>query len=188
MNKKELIIDENIEDIEEPRQESPIKKVIIIIISIFLILLILSFTISQYPVGEILQGQAYSVSIKDNKIITKELEILFLNNTEIILSNLYNQEQEINLVETSTCLLGEKISKKTYIINSIFYPEIKDQSFRHVTFSSCPLNTLVMLHTHPYKHCLASKTDINTLNNAKKTNPDVIMIIMCEENRYSIYK
>ena len=177
---------ENQDAIEE--KESPIKKIIIIIVAIFLILLMLSFIITQYPVGEILQGQAYSASIKDNKLITKEVEIIFLNDTEIILSDLYNQEQETNLVETSTCLLGEKLSEKTFIINSIYYPEIKDQSFRHVEFSSCPINTLVMLHTHPYKHCLASKTDINTLTKMQKTNPDIIMIVMCEQNRYSIYK
>jgi len=186
MKQKDIIIKENIEEQEE--KDSPIKKIIILIVAIFLILLIISFTITQYPIGEILQGQASSVSIKDNKLITKELEIIFLNNTENILSDLYNQEQEINLVETSTCVLGEKINEKTYIINSIFYPEITEQSFRHVQFSSCPMNTLVMLHTHPYKHCLASKTDIATLEKVKKANSNIIMIVMCEQNRYSIYK
>jgi hypothetical protein len=175
------------ETLEEPEQkDSTLKRIIIVIIGVFLIFLILSFTFLRYPIGEILQGQAESKSIIDNKLVLKEFTIIFENNTENVLSAVYNNEQETKLVETSVCLKGIKL-EKDYIINSIYYPKIHEQTFMHVEFSSCPIDTLIMLHTHPYKHCLASNTDLNTLNKAQKSNSDVIMIVMCEQERYNIY-
>jgi len=172
----------NLEEIEEPKS----KKVIIMILAIFLIILILSWGIIRYPINTIIEGQLKAESIKENQIILKELTILFENNTQTILSQIYNTEQEGKLVETSVCLLGNKYGNE-YHIKSIFYPEITEQTFRHVSFKSCPQNTLIMLHTHPFKHCLASETDITTLETVKKYNQDIVMIVMCEENKYSIY-
>ncbi len=168
-------------------EDNKLKRILIVVTGLFLIFLILSFTFLRYPVGEILQGQIESERIIDNKLVLKEFTVIFENNTDIILSNLYNDEQETKLVETSVCLKGIKL-EKDYLINSIYYPEIHEQSFRHVEFSSCPIDTLVMLHTHPYKHCLASDTDLETLKKAQNSNPDVIMIIMCEPQKYNIYE
>ena len=183
--------DEEIQELNKSKdllvpQESKSKKILIIIIGLFMILLILSWGFMRYPLDNIIEGQLRSKSIEQDKIILKELTIIFLNNTEHLLSEIYTSEQEINLVETSTCLLGFK-QENNYYVESIYYPEIHDQSFRHVSFSSCPTDTLIMLHTHPFKHCLASETDTETLKKAQKTNENLLMIIMCEPNRYSIY-
>jgi len=122
---------------------------------------------------------------EDGKIFP---DYIFENNTQIILEQIYTQEQEQNLVETSVCLSGyTQDNNSKYYISSLFYPEIYEQSFNHVNFESCPNDTLIMLHTHPYKRCLASKTDIKTLNNVKKNSPNTIMIVMCENNKFSVY-
>ncbi|MGM5480317.1 MAG: hypothetical protein ACQESC_02545, partial [Nanobdellota archaeon] len=58
----------------------------------------------------------------------------------------------------------------------------------HVTFESCPKDTLILFHTHPKTNCLASQTDINTLSYRQETlSNKTIMLIMCEENRYALY-
>ncbi len=171
---------------EEEIDESKSKKIIVMVIGIFMILLILSWGFMRYPINNIIEGQLRSTAIEGDRIILKELSIIFLNNTEHILSEMYSSEQETKLVETSTCLLGFKQDSR-YYVESIYYPKIHDQSFRHVSFSSCPRETLVMLHTHPFKHCLASETDIETLEKAQKSNEKLLMIVMCEPNRYSIY-
>lgn len=175
------------EDESEEQGENKLNKIFVIIVGIFLIFLILSFTFLRYPIGEILQGQIESERIIDNKLVLKEFTIIFENNTENVLNTIYDSEQEQRLVETSVCLKGIKL-QTDYLVNSIYYPKIHEQSFMHVEFSSCPVDTLVMLHTHPFKHCLASDTDLNTLKKAQKSNPDLIMIIMCEPERYSIYE
>jgi hypothetical protein len=180
-----LIVDYDLDPIEEEEPKS--RKILLIVIGIFLIILILSWTFLSYPVGKILQGQARSTKINNNTLELKDFKIVFLNNTEKVLSDIYNNEQEKKLIESSVCLLGNK-RDQDYVITSIYYPEIYEQSFMHVTFSSCPIDTLIMLHTHPYKHCLASDTDLDTLGNAKNRNSDVIMIVMCESERYSIYE
>ena len=61
------------------------------------------------------------------------------------------------------------------------------QTYTEVSFKACPDDTLIMLHTHPFKHCEASRTDLNTLRKQKRVNENLLMIVMCEDNRYVIY-
>jgi len=58
---------------------------------------------------------------------------------------------------------------------------------KKVALVPCSAETKIMLHSHPYKSCVASDTDINTLAKTKKSNPDFLMVIMCEPARFSVY-
>ncbi len=174
---------------EELIEEKPKKNIVLKIIGIFLIVLIMSYYFYSYPVFDILQGQANSIKLENNIIESNNIRIVFLNNTEEIISQLHSSEQEAKLKEIALCFIGnvEYINNKTiYFVEQLYYPKIQESSFRHVVFSSCPSKTIIMFHTHPYKRCLASDVDIETLKNSQATNPNLIMLIACENERFNL--
>jgi len=171
-------------------EEKPKKNIFLKIMGIFLVILIFSYYFYSYPVFDILQGQASSIKLVNNIIESNNIRIVFLNNTEEIINKIHSKEQETKLKEIALCFLGnieELNNKSVYFVEQIYYPEIKDSSFRHVEFSGCPKETIIMFHTHPYKRCLASDVDIETLKNSQQTtNPNLIMLIACEDERFTL--
>ena len=139
--------------------------------------------IVSYPIGNILLGQLESDPLQGDRINLDDFSIIFEDGLEKEIRNLYLSEQK---VEFSLCLLGRK-EGKDYYINSIFKPKQVGR-FNHVSFEPCSKETLILFHTHPYKSCIASTTDLNTLKGSKERNSDVIMVVMCEPERFSVYR
>jgi len=163
-------------------------KFFLVICSIIIILLMLSYSFFSGPTYSIIEGKFESDLLINKTINSNNLIIFFENNTDIYLENIYlNSKADFN--ETSLCLNGYIINKDIieYYITNISHPKILEQSYTHVSFEPCSSNSLIMLHTHPYQHCLASDTDFETFNKLKKLNSNLLMMIMCEEQRYSIY-
>lgn len=174
-------LDDDLED-EKP---SKIKKLIIIIVSLFMISLFILYSVLG-PVQHKIEGNLHSESLIGTELHFKDYSLIFEKETSAILSELFTENQEIKEVEMSVCLSG-RVEGKNYYLDSIFYPEIFEQSLVHVNFASCPSETLVMLHSHPFDDCLASDTDLKTLTSAKKRNEDILMIIMCAKDHYALY-
>jgi len=173
---------------EKEQKESTIKKIFLISISLFLVFLMISYVFVSFPIGKIIRGQLESSPIEDGIIKLPNFNIVFNENTFNQLTTIYLNEQK---VEFSVCLSGEKITNKkkvTYQITSLYRPKVYQQSFSHVSFAPCPVDSLIMLHSHPYKSCLASQTDLDTLNKSKEENPDLVMVVMCESKRFSVYQ
>ncbi|MDP3990347.1 MAG: hypothetical protein Q8Q01_04030 [archaeon] len=175
---------ESIEPEFEEEKYPKLKKALIIAVGILLIILITSFIIVGYPLGHILEGQIESEPLQENIIQLDNLAILFEGNSLENLREIYHSTQN---VEFSVCLQGRKESND-YHITSLYVPVTYEQAFDHVTFEPCSNETLIMLHSHPYKSCLASDTDINTLESNKGNNPDILMVVMCEPGRFSVYE
>lgn len=171
------------DDFEE--EENPYRKYFIGVGAIFLLLLFISYLLFA-PVQHVIEGQLSSQSIQGAVLQLSDMQIVFTGNTSTVLPLIYEENQFDKLQETAICLEGEH-KENTYVVSGIFYPEIIDQSFDHVSFTSCPSDTIVMLHTHPYKNCKVSETDIATYKKVSQYNPDVLMVVMCEENRYTVY-
>lgn len=174
------------EGLDEDLEEEPRRKSWWYIFGIVLVAIFLASYLTIAPVQHVIRGQLTSNSVQDSSLSLRDISILFMNDTDDILSLIYSTEQEGRSVETSVCLLGEK-KDDTYFIDEIYYPQIISQFYNHVSFTACPQETLIMLHTHPYKQCIASDTDINTFENRKERNEDLLMLVMCEENRYAVY-
>jgi proteasome lid subunit RPN8/RPN11 len=170
------------EEIEEPKK-SKVYKLIIFLGGILMLLLMTSYLIIGSPLSNILEGQIESHPLQDERIDLDELSIIFTGETSNILQSLYFNEQE---VEFSVCLQGTKIENE-YYITGLYSPTMLVQTFNHVQFEPCSDETLILLHTHPYKSCLASATDLRTLENMKLRNEDVLMVVMCEPARFSVY-
>ena len=170
------------EDLEE-KPEPKWKKPLLAIISIILAGLVISLIVVSYPIGNILQGQLASEPLQGDRILLDNLEIIFTDGTIDQIKMAYLSEQK---VEFSLCLLGRKIGND-YYINEIFKPRQFSQAFNQVTFEPCNKETLILFHTHPYKSCIASATDLQTLRETQEKNPEVIMVVMCEPERFSVY-
>ena len=172
----------DINNLEDTDQESKIKKLIVSISGIILLVLILSYFLLSYPVFPILESLSESKTTKDNIIDLNEFSIIFEEEVFTELQENYHNNLQ---VEFATCLLGDK--DQDYNINQIQTPEIIEQAFDHVTFKSCPQETLIVLHSHPYRRCIGSEQDMKHLEKLKEINKNALIIIMCEPNRFTIY-
>ncbi|MBU1112108.1 MAG: hypothetical protein ABIG93_04875 [archaeon] len=180
---EEILIDDF--DHEETFSEKhPLaKKLILLGASILMIFLMFSFIFVTFPIDNIIKSALESDPLEGNVIDTGQFQIIFENGTEKELETWYLGEQE---TEFSTCLQGYLIDGD-YYITDMYQPEMYLQTFNHVQFESCSEDTIIMLHTHPYKSCLASDTDLETLEKTRDYNPDVLMVIMCEPDKFSVY-
>lgn len=176
---------------EPPR--SPLSSLILKLIFAFggllTLLLLTSFIFLSYPLDHIIAGKLESHTPIANMIALDTLAISFEQDTQQQLEQIYLANQK---VEFSLCLLGKleqqtTTQKPIYHITSLYQPLMYQQTFNHVIFEPCSKDTLIMLHSHPYKSCIASDTDINTLKKTKEYNPAILMVVMCEPNRYSVY-
>ncbi len=172
------------EEHHEEYSEHKWKKPLIYAMGGFMILLMISFVFVTYPIGPILEGKIESNLIQNNQIDTGEFIIFFEGNSYDKLLDVYSPDLEH---EISLCLLGQK-KGDDYVVSSLYEPKVYEQTFNHVSFEPCNSETIVMLHSHPYKRCVASDTDINTLEKTQKVNPDVLMVVMCEPDRFSVYR
>ena len=181
---KELLKDlEHLNHHDIPEEKpSKIKKIIVATIAVFLVLLMISFIFVTFPIGEILQGKVESSLLKGHIIDLDNLQIIFEEGTEEILKSYYLSEQE---TEISLCLEGYKA--EDYHITSLYQPKTYQAAYNQVWFEPCSAKTVIILHTHPYKRCVASETDIKMLENSKLSNPEVLMVVMCEPDRFSVY-
>ena len=173
------------DELDYEEEESPYRKYWVGAGAIVLLLLLVSYLLLA-PVQHVVEGQLSSQSIRGQILRLADKEIIFLGNTTDVLPLIYQENQFDKLQETALCLMGDH-KDSVYVVKDIFYPEIIDQSFDSVRFTSCPQDTIIMLHTHPFKSCKVSQTDIETYNKVSSYNPDVLMVVMCEENRYTVY-
>jgi hypothetical protein len=172
-----MIPKETIED-----RESIWKKIILVSTSIILILLVVSYILASYPLFTIISSLSESKSAKNEIIVMNDFSVLFTENTYEELQEYYNKDLS---VEMAVCLKGIKV--ENYTIDEIYQPRIIDQTFSHVLFEPCSKDTLILLHSHPFRKCIASEQDLLTLNAIKQDNNDSLMIIMCEPDRFSVY-
>ncbi|MBU0470352.1 MAG: hypothetical protein KKA62_02680 [Nanoarchaeota archaeon] len=178
-----IIRKEDLEIPEEEEKPSKLKKLFILMAGVIMIVLMLSFIFASYPLSNIIAGLLESSPLDSNEIKMDGFSIIFEDLTHESLKQIYFSEQK---VEFSVCLQGQKVGPD-YYIGSLYLPEMYEQAFDHVSFQPCSKDTLIMLHSHPYKSCLASDTDLDTLKKNKEVNPDVLMVIMCEPERFSVY-
>ena len=168
---------------EEEDTKPRYRRVIVAIGSLLTIILLIGYFLLGYPIGNIIAGQIKSEKVEENILRTNDIEVVFLGNT---LEETFSAWTETDL-ETVLCLHGWK-NNNTYTVDYAYTPRISEQSYHYVRHAPCDEDTIIMFHTQPYKSCLASSTDLNTLEKVKTRNPEVIMLIMCEQDRFSVYR
>lgn len=178
---------EMFEDLDIEETNHPIyKKGKLVAVFGLLLALFLTLYLVFAPVSHSVYGKLISQSLDQNQLTLGDTSIYFPDDVAKELSFIFQSEQESRKVETSVCLRG-LVDGETYSIDKVFYPLITYQSYTEVSFKACPDDTLIMLHTHPFDDCVASRTDLNTLRKRQKINGNVLMVIMCNDNNYAVY-
>ena len=167
----------------EEEKPSAAKRAIIIISVIFVLFIFLSY----FSVGpfffDIVESLAESQTISNMNVEGNGYSIIFDKEAYDGLANTYLENQKY---EFKACLIGN-FSGKDYFVHSIYLPEISQQSYANVVSTVCPEGTIIDLHSHPYRMCIASAQDFETYDNYRKINPDALMMVMCEKGRFYVY-
>lgn len=175
--------DEQIEILEEERSNK-FKKILLIAIALFMIILTISYAWINYNLDDVIIGLVKSEVLEENKVrVNDTSQIIFKEDTykELLKNYLENQDKEFK-----ACLIGE-IKSDNYEVTQVIIPEMTVQEFNRVVSKGCPDNTIIELHSQPYRKCAESEQDIKTKEIIKKDNPERLMAIMCEKERFSFY-
>ncbi len=173
-------MEEEITFTETPEEEKPLwKKIIIAILGLFLLFLLLGYFLLPL---DTLASMIDSETIKDG-LVEQEVAVRFENESYEIILEKYNGHLS---EEFKICLFGYYNGE--YHVTSVYDVVMYEQAFDHVVSEPCPEETLIALHSHPYRQCLASAQDLKTLEKAQDVNPNVLIGVMCEPKRFSFYK
>ncbi len=115
--------------------------------------------------------------------VTNDIRVVFVPDAYRQLLKLYDEQPEH---EFKACLLGTKTGTD-YHVTALHLPRTYEQSFAHVVAEQCPPETIVSLHTHPRGHCIFSDVDVESYETFKTVNPDGIIGLMCERDRFTFY-
>ena len=175
-----------IEDLEIEEEEKPsiFRKVFIMILGVFLILLLVTYFSFNPLIENVFIGLVKSDKIDNNIVKINSTNILvFQSNTYNELLNIYDNNPER---EFKVCLNGD-IKNGDYYINEVFIPETYLQTHNQVISDFCPDKTIVDMHSHPLKHCIPSEQDFTSFSSFKERNNNAIMSVMCERGRFNFY-
>ncbi|MEK6867660.1 MAG: hypothetical protein AABX98_02440 [Nanoarchaeota archaeon] len=181
---------------EKEQEEHPFfryaKRIAIFCIGLFLLYLMTTY----FGIGP------YILQIFEGQIVSEQLDAnytLFLGNgTTVIFDEAMYAELLAYYIahqryEFAACFMGNLTftnggeGGKIYLLTAMEIPHTYSQSVHRVVSSGCPAETLVSLHTHPYKHCLFSEQDINSFFVFHQRSPTGLFALMCEEDRFTFY-
>ena len=137
-----------------------------------------------YDLLSVLEGKAASDVVVNHQLTLSDgRTIIFTPEVFTQLKTLYfeNQHQEF-----SACLLGSQTAT-VYTLDRLILPRTYEQDVFHVRADLCPKETVIALHSHPYKHCIFSAADINYYQAFAKINKDGLIGVMCEPDRFGFY-
>ena|SRR3989344_4791314 len=161
-----------------------LKRFMTVAVALFLLFLLLVYLAPGYDLLSVLEGKAASKVVVNHRIALSDgRSVVFTSVVFAHLQQLYldNQRQEF-----SACLTGNK-EGDIYSVTDIILPRTYEQDVFHVRADLCPKETLIALHSHPYKHCIFSEADINYYQAFAKINKDGLIGVMCEPDRFGFY-
>ena len=159
------------------------KRILLLISGVLVVLLMLSYVLVSWPLGDIIAGKLVSSVIDDEfSIIVDDVTVEF---SEESLKELQQQFLDNEGQEFSVCLLGN-VNGNEFMISEIFQPVIHEQSFSHVSSEPYPASALIHLHSHPHKRCIPSEQDLLTFQSFKSVRENALMIVMCEKERFTV--
>ncbi|MBU2633725.1 MAG: hypothetical protein KJ674_00615 [Nanoarchaeota archaeon] len=175
---------EEFEKIIEEEKTPLIKRISIIILSIFLIFLVVSYLLTNSSVRNVVVGLVESEKLVNYEVkISEDNKLVFTESTYDQLMDIFDVHTE---VEFKVCLKGEVIDGD-YFIDYIYIPTTYSQSYNRVVAEPCSDDSLIDMHSHPLKHCLPSEKDLNNFENFKEKNENAMMAIMCQRDRFNFY-
>jgi proteasome lid subunit RPN8/RPN11 len=177
------ILQEALNDKEE-KKPSKFSKYSMIIITIVLIIVTITYLVGFHGI-EFIMGRLASNTIEEDFTvnINDDQKVIMERHVYELLRYIFleNQRQEFKV-----CLVGEKVGDD-YIVSALYSPKTYHSYVYGVTSEACSPETIIPLHSHPPDRCLFSEQDIESYEKFKEQNPDAIMGLMCDVNRFSFY-
>tara|TARA_Y100000310_G_C20699165_1_gene828077 strand:- start:4614 stop:5168 length:555 start_codon:yes stop_codon:yes gene_type:complete len=145
-------------------------------IGTLMIILIISYMLTNYTVMSIIAGRADSDVVSGNSLDSAYGSVVFSEGTYEKLKELYHANEK----EFKACLIGD-FSEGNYLISEVFLPKMHFQDYDRVLSSPCPEDTLIDMHSHPQQHCTFSQVDLEGFD---PMNENTIMSVMCYDDRF----
>ncbi len=164
--------------------DKAVEKLILVLSGVFLVLLVISYFVPG-NIFYILEGRLVSERLNADFSINLKNggRVVFEKPAYEKLKEFYFSEQKN---EFKACLLGKK-EGKDYFVFDLYLPKTFGQSVSHVSAELCSKDTIISLHTHPYKRCIFSEQDIKSYEAVRQVNPEAIIGLMCEADRFGFY-
>jgi proteasome lid subunit RPN8/RPN11 len=172
--------------VDESEEEKPskFKKIYIFIISLFLLIIFIIYFTTTPGVRDLISGFIESSKLNEKEVaINSTNKLIFEKESYDSLIELHNES--VNR-EFKACLSGY-IKDGDYHITTVIKPETFFQNYKQVIAEPCPSTSLVDLHSHPFKRCLPSEQDFKSFQEFKSRNPNALMAVLCEVDRFSFY-
>jgi len=167
----------------EDKDHSTSKKIGVFIAAMFLLLLMLTYFVGGPHTIDIIESMLTSSKMDHFVLEGDDFSVMFESEAYEELKDIYFDIQDR---EFKACLGGE-ISGNNYLITEILLPDQRG-SYAQVTYTQCPAETIVSLHSHPYRRCRASGQDFESFEEFRITSPDAVMMVMCEVDRFYVYR
>ena len=172
-------------NLPEPKERGPFYKAFVIVVSLFILVLFLSYLLVGPDTMDILAGSFESDVVDESRLVLIKDNITFAFSEEVYaeLKQMYFDNQRN---EFKACLHGSHVGDE-YVFTKVVVPETFEQEFDHVVAEPCAPDALADFHSHPEKHCIPSYHDVKLLERLREYNPGLIMIVMCGVDRFSFY-
>lgn len=159
--------------LEEVPERKGLKRVLWIIIGIFMLSIIVVYFLPG-DVTHVLGGKLESSKIEGLEVRYDNGKVVFSEEVYEELKTLYLENQE---TEIKVCLNGEK-KGNDYFVEELYIPETVFATVYSVVSEGCG-DALISLHTHPERHCLFSEQDLKS---------EGMIGLMCEIDRFSFHE
>ena len=178
--------EERKKDNDQTTFQKVLNKAVMIAISVFLLLLVVSYMFGGGYLMPVLESKIFGFSLN------QDLVIVLPNDARIVMDpNVYEELVQVYLGqqkhEFKACLIGEKHGQ-VYYVNDLKIPEMISQSFSQVVSKGCSADTIISLHSHPRMWCRFSEQDLRTHEQFLQINPDALAAVMCDTNRFNFYE
>lgn len=157
----------------------------IAVVAVILVFVVVMYMLGDYEFIDILEGLIASDTLSENLTLQyQDYTILLAPEAHEALQKSYmgNLQHEF-----AACLKGIYY-EKLYNVTSIKAPDIFSQSVFNVISGACDEDTIIRLHSHPFKRCVFSPQDIYSYQQLREKDGNILLGLMCEPNRFTFYR
>ncbi len=154
-------------------------------VAIVLIIVVAIYSLGDYGFSDIVHGLLVSEKVDD------DFTAVYNQYTIQFDAGAYQKLQELYFAdlrhEFAACLQGTK-EGLAYHVTDVLVPDLFSQSVFSVVSGTCDENTIIRLHSHPYKRCVFSPQDIYSYYQLREKYGNVMLGLMCEPDRFTFYR
>ena len=176
-------------DMDVEAQENAFKrklfKGLLVVVAVVMVVILVTYMLGDYEFMDILQGFIASDTLSEELTLQyKEYAIHFSPESYETLHKFYQGNLQH---EFAACLQGT-YAEKTYAVTSIKVPDLFSQSVFAVVSGACDQQTIIRLHSHPFRRCVFSPQDIFNYQQIRQQQGDIMLGLMCEPTRFTFYR